>query len=110
MRATGLKVRVILGVHILFNISQKIDKIKSQLTEMADLLKPTGAASDDEIEEELDDEEYQALLDAGMLSQRPGGKRRKPGHIIFAESLEEGMSITTPESCVDEILHSEEAW
>ena len=106
MRATGLKVRVILGVHILSNFSQKIDKIKSQLTEMADLLKSTGAASDDEIEEELDDEEYQTLLDAGILSQRPGGKRRKPGHIIFAESLEEGMSITMPESCVDEVLHS----
>jgi len=110
MRATGLKVRVILGVHTLFNVSQKIDKIKSQLMEMADLLKTTGAASDHEFEEELDDEEYQTLLDAGVLSQRPGGKRRKPGHIIFAESSEEGISITMLESCVDEILHSEEIW
>ncbi|KIK07518.1 hypothetical protein K443DRAFT_87077 [Laccaria amethystina LaAM-08-1] len=94
MRAAGLK---------------KIDKIKSQLMEMADLLKPTGAASDDEFEEELDDEEYQALLDAGVLSQRPGGKRRKPGHIIFAESSEEAKKLGSKRKrTIEEPSHSEE--
>ena len=62
---------------------QKIDKLKRQLTEMADLFKEDAA-------EGLDDEEYEMLQEAGIIP--PSKKRKRPArHLVFAESLEEGV-------------------
>ncbi|KAG6862160.1 hypothetical protein C0995_004242 [Termitomyces sp. Mi166 len=69
MRAAGLK---------------KIDKLKKQLTEMADLMKPD--LLNEKVENDLEEEELQTLIDAGIISgsSRPG--RRKGKHIVFVEN------------------------
>ncbi|KAI0698395.1 small-subunit processome [Cerioporus squamosus] len=80
MRAAGLK---------------KIDKLKSQLTQLANLL--SGPSADDSEADELDDHELEVLREAGVLPPAPAGKRarrkahsKKGKHIIFAEDSEEG--------------------
>ncbi|KAG6832541.1 hypothetical protein H0H92_000170 [Tricholoma furcatifolium] len=65
MRAAGLK---------------KIDKIKNQLTAMADLMKPQ------EQDDDLEEEERQVLIDAGIIHGRSKPSRRKSKHIVFVES------------------------
>ncbi|KAG6817733.1 hypothetical protein H0H87_004524 [Tephrocybe sp. NHM501043] len=77
MRAAGLK---------------KIDKLKSQLTAMADLMKP--GLLDEEAETELQEEELQTLVDAGIISARSGRSgRRKGKHIVFVDNETEGTPI-----------------
>ncbi|KAG5654707.1 hypothetical protein H0H81_007463 [Sphagnurus paluster] len=76
MRAAGLK---------------KIDKIKSQLTAMADLIKPSTLADD---EDGLNEEEIEILTASGIISEgatRPRS-RRNPKHIVFVDTEEEARN------------------
>jgi hypothetical protein len=55
---------------------------------MADLVKPDPTR---EGENNLDDDELRILYEAGVLQgSMKAIKRRKPNHIVFAESPEEG--------------------
>ncbi|KAF8221666.1 small-subunit processome [Tricholoma matsutake] len=96
MRAAGLK---------------KIDKLKSRLTSLADLVKPHGIR--DSVDDDLNHEEFQLLSEAGIICSsktKKGG--RKPNHIVFVDSDEGGMlpSIKTrrltnpPQSLVQKYL------
>jgi len=76
MRIAGLKVcmncyQKIFIFHITLP-SQKIDKIKSQLTALADLVKPCSFNMDNDddsaVEDNLDEDELQILRDAGVIS------------------------------------------
>ncbi|KAG5719665.1 putative U3 small nucleolar RNA-associated protein 11 [Termitomyces sp. T112] len=69
MRAAGLK---------------KIDKLKNQLTEMADLMKPY--LLDEQVGNDLEEDELQTLIDAGIISGRSKPHRRKGKHIVFVEN------------------------
>ncbi|TFK94416.1 small-subunit processome [Polyporus arcularius HHB13444] len=80
MRAAGLK---------------KIDKLKNQLTQLANLL--SAPSADHSGAGELDDHELEVLREAGVLPPAPAAKRsqrkahsKKGKHIIFAEDPEEG--------------------
>lgn len=72
---------------------QKIDKLKTQLSALADLVK-LGAGEDEE--EGLGEEDLEILREAGLLAEsttKP--KKRKsiraaPRHIVFAEDEAEG--------------------
>ncbi|TFK36920.1 small-subunit processome [Crucibulum laeve] len=82
MRASGLK---------------KIDNLKRQLMEMADLLKPSlrGKGIDNDVEEELDEEELEILTASGIIGARSGKGRsglRKRKHIVFVDSAEEALA------------------
>lgn len=69
---------------------QKIDHIKSQLSAMADLLTTVG---DEEDGEELDEEEYKILQNAGMIFKSSAkGKARETDskHVVFVENDAEG--------------------
>ncbi|KAG5644601.1 hypothetical protein DXG03_008079 [Asterophora parasitica] len=70
---------------------KKIDKIKSQLTAMADLLKPSAL---EETEDDLDEEEVQILTDAGIISEGSSRRsgRRNPKHIVFVENEQEARN------------------
>ncbi|KII94110.1 hypothetical protein PLICRDRAFT_99416 [Plicaturopsis crispa FD-325 SS-3] len=74
---------------------KKIDKIKSQLMTLADLIRPIASKDEDggDEEEGLDEEELEILRDAGVISA-PKGKRkarnsRKPTHIVFVDSKDD---------------------
>lgn len=71
---------------------QKIDKIKSQLMTLADLLKP-GSLEHGGATDELDEEELQILSDAGIISGSSQAKpsRRRSQHIVFVDNEEQGM-------------------
>ncbi|KAE9400555.1 small-subunit processome [Gymnopus androsaceus JB14] len=78
MRASGLK---------------KIDKIKAQLTALADLVNPS-ALSEDAEEGSFDPEEIDVLRDAGIFSsQYRKGKNR---HIVFVDDEETARNYVTP--------------
>ncbi|KIJ65030.1 hypothetical protein HYDPIDRAFT_27762 [Hydnomerulius pinastri MD-312] len=75
MKAVGLK---------------KIDKIKSQLTDLANLISPADADEDlEDGEEPLGDTELETLRAAGVIAPQSKGKQKQnrttPRHIIFAE-------------------------
>ncbi|KAG6879866.1 hypothetical protein C0992_010535 [Termitomyces sp. T32_za158] len=74
---------------------QKIDKLKNQLTEMADLMKPNFL--DEQAENDLEEGELQILIDAGIISgrSRPG---RKGKHIIFVEDEAEAHNYRPMQS------------
>ncbi|TBU63817.1 small-subunit processome [Dichomitus squalens] len=79
MRAAGLK---------------KIDKLKAQLSQLANLLRASPLEGDDGGAEELDDHELEVLREAGVVP--PASKRarrkshhKKGRHILFAEDEEE---------------------
>ncbi|TFK77309.1 small-subunit processome [Pluteus cervinus] len=76
MRAAGLK---------------KIDKIKSQLMAIANLLKPGQGIEVDE-SDQLDEAELQVLTESGIISAKSQSaiRRRRPGHVVFVESEEQG--------------------
>ncbi|KAG6911604.1 hypothetical protein DXG01_011907 [Tephrocybe rancida] len=64
---------------------KKIDKLKSQLTAMADLMKP--GLLDEEAQNDLDEEETQTLIDAGILFASSSlSHRRKGKHIVFVDN------------------------
>ncbi|KAG6821393.1 hypothetical protein H0H93_014190 [Arthromyces matolae] len=69
MRASGLK---------------KIDKIKRQLTAMADLMKPD--LMNEDVEDDLEERERETLVEAGILSSPSGPSRRKGKHIVFVDT------------------------
>ncbi|KAA1468036.1 u3 small nucleolar RNA-associated protein 11 [Dentipellis sp. KUC8613] len=77
---------------------KKIEKIKEQLSAMADLLRPGSAAIDEEDEEEaLDEEDLEILQEAGIII-KPSDKRqqrikRNPKHIVFAEDEAEARQL-----------------
>lgn len=62
---------------------------------LADLIKPGSldhTPDDDQTEDELDDEELRILRDAGVISANEKGKgRRKPKHIVFVDSNDQGI-------------------
>ncbi|KAF7793402.1 hypothetical protein EIP86_004514 [Pleurotus ostreatoroseus] len=74
---------------------KKIEKLKTQLTTLADLVKPL----DEEDEEELDEAEVNTLREAGILPKaQPSKRRRRPAakHIVFAEDDNEARSYVAP--------------
>ncbi|OSD03204.1 small-subunit processome [Trametes coccinea BRFM310] len=78
MRALGLK---------------KIDRLKNQLMQLADLLKPGSLEAEDDAEE-LDEQELEVLREAGVIPPESKKARRKSHskkgkHVLFAESEEE---------------------
>jgi U3 small nucleolar RNA-associated protein 11 len=79
-----------LGVKFSLFRWQKIDKIKSQLTGLADLMKPLSDGRDEGLEED----ELETLRDAGIiLRPRKGKGKSGPKHIVFVESNDEGACL-----------------
>ncbi|KAI1788796.1 small-subunit processome [Ganoderma leucocontextum] len=77
MRAAGLK---------------KIDRLKAQLSQLANLVQPGTSDDIDAAEQELDNHELEVLREAGVVPPAPRKARRKPRtsskkgkHILFAE-------------------------
>jgi U3 small nucleolar RNA-associated protein 11 len=75
---------------------QKIDKIKAQLTAIADLIKPStfsmGDMDSSAVEDDLDQDELHILREAGIIcGTRLKGKGNKPKHIVFVEDEQEGV-------------------
>jgi U3 small nucleolar RNA-associated protein 11 len=69
--------------------SQKIDKIKAQLTEMSDLVR---IQSDDEnLETEPNEDEAKILREAEIF--RHSRKKVKSKHVLFASSSAEGQNV-----------------
>jgi U3 small nucleolar RNA-associated protein 11 len=92
MRTANRKVRIIHTVLVprsssIYFPAQKIDKLKDQLTALADLVRPLG----DEDAAELEEEELEILIDAGIVlaPSRSKGKARAKDHIVFVNSPEE---------------------
>ncbi|KAI0375131.1 small-subunit processome [Pilatotrama ljubarskyi] len=84
MRALGLK---------------KIDRLKDQLTQLADLLKP-AVLNGEEGDEELDEQELEVLREAGVIPPESKKSRRKSRskkgkHVLFAEDEEEARQYAT---------------
>ncbi|TFK30858.1 u3 small nucleolar RNA-associated protein 11 [Coprinopsis marcescibilis] len=68
---------------------KKIDRLKRQLTDMANLV-------NDDSEEGLDEDEYELLQETGIISQSSKGKKRSRSvtkHVVFAESMEEANNL-----------------
>lgn len=68
---------------------QKIERIKGQLTALANLITPRDDDLNDDHEDALDDADMDTLQEAGVI---PLETKRRPlaRHIIFAENEEEG--------------------
>ncbi|KAL5519258.1 hypothetical protein ACEPAH_941 [Sanghuangporus vaninii] len=86
MRAAGLK---------------KIEKLKAQLTELADLIAPHVASGKEQDGDEvgLDEQELDVLRQAGIIKASKSSKRpskRSSKHIIFVENEEEARKYTNP--------------
>ncbi|KAG2159626.1 u3 small nucleolar RNA-associated protein 11 [Suillus bovinus] len=78
MRANGIK---------------KIERIKNQLTALANLIAPPDDDREDDGEDALDETDLETLREASVIP--PGTKRRPPPrHIIFAENETEGDMMT----------------
>jgi len=87
MRSTGLK---------------KIDKLKSQLSTLADLLRPGSLEGDGDNQEDLDEEELAVLREAGVIAApAPSRGRRKSElgrgaqHFVFAENEDEARQLAS---------------
>lgn len=80
---------------VLLSFSQKIDKLKSHLSALANLIKPTEGEKGDA--EKLDDADLLILQEAGVIPAPSLRRKRKSGasqrgkHILFAESPEQGI-------------------
>ncbi|CCL98117.1 uncharacterized protein FIBRA_00111 [Fibroporia radiculosa] len=81
---------------------KKIDKLKSQLTALVDLLRPGPLDSyDDDDVQDLDDAEIEVLLEAGLLPAAPSKQanksyaKRRVRHIIFAENADEARQYAS---------------
>ncbi|KAI0039097.1 u3 small nucleolar RNA-associated protein 11 [Auriscalpium vulgare] len=78
---------------------KKIEKIKEQLSALADLLRPGSLGGLDESDEdELDEEDLKILQDAGVIAGPSKSSARKKGgvparRIVFAESAEEARQF-----------------
>ncbi|KZT74980.1 small-subunit processome [Daedalea quercina L-15889] len=78
---------------------KKIEKLKNQLTALADLLKRDPVNEEESDAGELDEGELEVLREAGVLSA-PSGKQRKSAgshkkHLIFAETPEEALNFAS---------------
>lgn len=75
-------------------VLQKIDKLKAQLTTLADLIKADFVEGEGE---DLDEKELDILRTAGVIagSAQSKRKRRKSSgkHMVFAEDEEQGMRM-----------------
>ncbi|KAJ8496120.1 hypothetical protein ONZ45_g12565 [Pleurotus djamor] len=72
---------------------KKIDKIKSQLMALADLVKPGSN------EDQLENEELATLQNAGIISSPPKKKSKKStGHIVFVDDDEEARKYVESSS------------
>jgi U3 small nucleolar RNA-associated protein 11 len=100
MRHAGLKVSVYIYLVTTSQADrdQKIDRIKEQLTPLADLVRPTTLDSDILMDEgdELDEQEVQVLQQAGVL-KKPSSKskgrtsaRSASKHVVFTDDLDAG--------------------
>lgn len=73
--------------------AQKIEKLKGQLTALADLVAPYLSGVDKD-NDGLDEDELDVLRKAGVISSgskvSEKSKRRSKNHILFVESAEEG--------------------
>ncbi|KAL7285407.1 hypothetical protein ACG7TL_000503 [Trametes sanguinea] len=90
MRALGLK---------------KIDRLKNQLMQLADLLKPGSLDAEDDAEE-LDEQELEVLREAGVIPPESKKARRKSHskkgkHVLFAESEEEASKSQDEDDRMD---------
>lgn len=72
--------------------SQKIDKLKAELTTWADLTHP-GHLEDDSGNGSEDDEENEILREAGILATSTRRSKHKPTHVIFVSDKAEGLSF-----------------
>lgn len=82
MRANGIK---------------KIERIKSQLTALANLIAPQDDNMEDDGEDALDEIDLETLREAGVIP--PETKRRPlPRHIIFAENETEAKQLSQQRS------------
>ncbi|EIN14012.1 u3 small nucleolar RNA-associated protein 11 [Punctularia strigosozonata HHB-11173 SS5] len=85
---------------------KKIDKLKAELSALADLLRPISSVDHNDAHG-LDEEEIGILEDAGILSCRLTKSRRRksgPGHTVFADSVEEAPqgSVSLPSRTTNE--------
>lgn len=71
---------------------KKIDRLKGQLSALADLVQPLATDNDpDDVEDGLDHEELEVLREAGILAAPAKTRRRRSGaslkgkHIVFVE-------------------------
>ncbi len=69
---------------------QKIDKIKSQLTALADLVTPSLSSDPDGDEECLNENEIDILRQAGIFKGRQAPGKGQRSHIVFVSNEEEG--------------------
>ena len=78
---------------VLTFILQKIEKLKAQLTALADIIAPRllGRADDDG-DDELEETELDVLRQAGVIQASQKSKRpnRSTKHLIFVDNEEEG--------------------
>ncbi|PSS29580.1 hypothetical protein PHLCEN_2v2728 [Hermanssonia centrifuga] len=78
---------------------KKIDKLKSQLTTLADLVKPNP---DEDDEDQLNEEELEVLRDAGLVARPAASRRRRKSssgkHIIFADSENQARQYASSSS------------
>lgn len=103
MRAAGLKVCCLSMNSIVlpdFTSCQKIDKLKTQLTGLADLVRPSAFEDENANfnvgEDCLDETEVEILRKAGVISNsRPKGRSKKSQHIVFVDNEEEGAPRST---------------
>ncbi|KLO20224.1 u3 small nucleolar RNA-associated protein 11 [Schizopora paradoxa] len=68
---------------------KKIDKIKAQLTALADLICPSLSSGPDEEEEGLDATEIDILQQAGIFKGKQPVAARRRNHVIFVSNEEE---------------------
>jgi U3 small nucleolar RNA-associated protein 11 len=89
MRMAGQKVwQTHLTALTLSNLLQKIDKLKAQLTSLADLLSPL---TEQDAQRDMDEKEIEILRKAGIISSTTKGSNSKTSrHIIFVENNDEG--------------------
>jgi U3 small nucleolar RNA-associated protein 11 len=82
---------------------KKIDKIKRQLTDLANLVSSGHAVEDPEDEEPLADAELETLRAAGVIAPHAGRKqsRTSPKHIVFAEDAAEVQQHLERSTLVD---------
>jgi hypothetical protein len=71
-------------------LDQKIERLRDQLTTLADLLTEHDADDDDT---SLDEEEFEILVEAGIITVPSKRRSSRPPakHIVFVENEKEGM-------------------
>lgn len=72
---------------------QKVEKLKAQITELADLIAPHLNGSLHETDSLLDESELDTLRKAGIVAgSKPSLKRKRSSkHLVFVDSAAEGL-------------------